>query len=83
MRYSERAEALKDLFFRVNRTENKWRNRDELHAYLEVFGGRLKGDRRRRGGYIVCYLCKHNGETLVAEVPLQFALTALAMGGFP
>ena len=83
MRYSQRADALKDLFFRVNRTENKWKNKDELHAYLEGFGGRLKGDRRRRSGYVVCYLCKYKGETLVAEVPLQFALTALAMGGFP
>jgi hypothetical protein len=83
MKYPQRAEVLKDLFFRVNRAESKWKDKDDLHAYLERFGGRLKGNRRRRSGYVVCYLCKYKGETLVAEVPVQFAITALAMGGFP
>lgn len=85
MKYAQRAEALKDLFFKVNRAERRWKDRDELHAYLEGFGGRLKEDRRRRRGYLVSYICKsrRDGRAVVAEVPAQFAMTALAMGGFP
>lgn len=83
MKYLEKAELLKQVFFKVNRSENRWKDPDDLERFLVEVGGRLKGDRKRRKGYIVCFLQKHQGRALVAEVPRDFAEKSIVMGGFP
>lgn len=86
LRYREKAERFKDLTYKENRLDRlKWKDPDELNAYLEGFGGRLKEDRKRRRGYLVCVLQKPTitFPALVAEVPMDFAEKVLAMGGFP
>lgn len=88
MTYKEKAAKFKELTYRENRRLDyvKWRNRDELAAYLERWGGRVKEDRRRRRGYLVSVLqdaLTDVGPLLVAEVPMEFAEKVLAMNGFP
>lgn len=88
MTYIEKAAKFKELTYRENNRLNliKWRSRDELAAYLERWGGRVKEDRRRRRGYLVSVLqgpLTDVGSLLVAEVPMEFAEKVLAMGGFP
>lgn len=64
----------------------KWKNLSELAAYMEHWGGSLKDDPKRRRGYLVVPL---QDETIqykspvFAEVPMDFAMKVLAMGGFP
>lgn len=80
LKYGDKAARFKEIAYRQNRGDRvKWRNPDELQAYLEGFGGGLKVDKRRRRGYLVCVL-QH---LIVAEVPMDFAEKVLAMGGFP
>lgn len=84
--YKDKAERFRDLTFKENRGDPlKWKDPDDLNAYLERFGGRLKEDKRRRRGYLVCLLQKRTitFPSLVAEVPMDFAEKVLAMGGFP
>ena len=86
MRYKDKAERFKELAHKENRNlELKWKNPEELGSYLEMFGGRLKEDRRRRRGHLVSLLQDKNKvyPRLVAEVPMDFAEKVLAMGGFP
>lgn len=88
MTYKEKAAKFKELTYSENRKHEyvKWRNRDELAAYLEAWGGRVKGDRKRRKGYLVSVLQDPKsdiGEFIVAEVPMDFAEKVLAMAGFP
>lgn len=86
MRYEERASKFKELTYKENSLPRlKWRNPDELGAYLEGFGGRLKDDRKRRRGYLVCVLQEGTitFPALIVEVPNDFAERVLAMGGFP
>lgn len=86
MKYREKAERFRDAAVKENAGSRlKWKNPDELRAYLERFGGRLKENRRRRKGYLVCVLQKktHLYPELIAEVPMDFADKVLAMGGFP
>lgn len=88
MTYIEKAAKFKELTYRENNRLNliKWRSRDELAAYLERWGGRVKEDRRRRRGYLVSVLqdpLTDVGSLLVAEVPMEFAEKVLAMNGFP
>ena len=78
MKYREKAELLKDLFYKTNRERDLWKNPEELERYLSAFGGRLKTDKKRRGGYIVCFLQSN----LVAEIPRDFAEKVLTLG-FP
>lgn len=64
----------------------KWNSMEELNIYLEDWGGRLKADNKRRRGFLVAPLqdasIQHNAP-LVAEVPMDFAMKVLSMGGFP
>lgn len=86
LKYSEKAERFKYLAHKENgNVDLKWKNPEELRTYLEMFGGRLKEDRRRRRGYLVSLLQDKNKTypCLVAEVPMDFAEKVLAMGGFP
>lgn len=83
MKYKEKSELLKALFFKMNREKNLWKNPEELEQYLSAFGGRLKTDKKRRRGYIVCFLQRHQGRALAAELPLDFAEKVLALSGFP
>lgn len=83
MNYKEKAEKFREMAYAANGGENlKWRNKEELHSYLEMWGGRLKDDRRRRRGYLVSCL-QEPSKLIVAEVPMDFALKVLSMGGFP
>lgn len=83
MKYKEKAELLKQVFFKVNKAEDRWKNPEDLERYLAEVGGRLKSDKKRRKGYLVCFLQNHQGRTLVAEVPTDFAEKAIVMDGFP
>lgn len=83
MKYREKSELLKDLFYKTNRERSLWKNPEELDEYLSAYGGRLKNDKRRRKGYIVCFLQNHQGKCLVAELPLDFAEKVLVLSGFP
>lgn len=83
MKYREKAELLKQVFFKVNRAEDRWKNPEDLDRFLAEVGGRLKNDKKRRRGFLVCWLQRHNGVDLVAEVPRDFAEKAIVMDGFP
>lgn len=84
MRYREKAERFKKLIYNENRDSSslKWKNKEELSLYLESFGGRIKEDKRRRKGHLVSVL-QDSPPKLVAEVPMDFAMKVLVMGGFP
>lgn len=82
MKYWEKAELLKGLFYKTNRERNLWKNPEELERYLSAFGGRLKTDKKRRRGYIVCFIQRHQKGNLVAEIPRDFAEKVLTLG-FP
>lgn len=83
MKYVERSELLREVFFKVNKSENRWKDPDDLESFLVDIGGRLKNDKKRRKGFLVCWLQTHNGVDLVAEVPRDFAEKSIVMGGFP
>lgn len=83
MKYSEKAEQLKQVFFKVQRAENRWKNPEDLERFLVGIGGRLKDDLRRRRGYFVCFIQNHQGRRIIIEVPRDFAEKALALGGLP
>lgn len=88
MTYKDKAQRFKDLCYRANSDLKnlKWRNQEELHSYLECWGGRTKKDRKRRRGYLVSVLQdpKHDvGKRIVAEVPMEFAEKVLMLGMFP
>lgn len=83
MKYREKAEVLKNLFFRVNRSENRWKDPDDLERFLVGIGGRLKEDRRRRRGFLVSFIQRHGGRDLVVEVPIDLAEKSLALGSLP
>lgn len=88
MTYIEKAMKFKELTYRENKRLDytKWRSRDELAAYLERWGGRVKADRKRRRGYLVSVLqdpLTDVGSLLIVEVPMDFADKVLAMNGFP
>lgn len=61
----------------------KWKSMEELDEYLWSFGGRVKTDRKKRGGYLVVDLNEGMIEPQIVEVPMEFATKVLAMGGFP
>lgn len=65
----------------------RWKNPEELAEYLESWGGKLVRDRRRRRGYLVVDLEEGmepvGRSPTIAEVPMDFAMKVLAMGGFP
>jgi hypothetical protein len=86
LKYVEKARRFKDRAYRENRGDPlKWKSRRDFDAYLGSFGGRLKEDRRRRMGYLVCVLQEKTRVLpfIVAEVPMDFAEKVLALGGFP
>lgn len=88
MRYREKADAFRELMLKSNKVEKpKWRNSEELAVYLESWGGCLKMNRRRRRGFLVSYIqgpkIGQKFEEIIVEVPMDFALKALSMGGFP
>lgn len=89
MTYKEKAKKFRDLVYAANGGEKiKWRNPEELQAYLEVWGGRVKEDRKRKRGYLVSLLqggdpILEGNPIIVAEVPMDFAMKVLSMGGFP
>ena len=93
MTYEEKADKFKELAYKANSVsgELKWRNREALSSYLVSWGGRIKEDRRRRRGYLVCLLQESREANnifpavpaLVAEVPMDFAEKVISMGGFP
>lgn len=88
MNYKEKAAKFKELCFKENYGTNlKWNNKEELAAYLELHGGRIKQDKKRRKGYLVCVLQRRGSgfgvvEDLVAEIPVDFA-TKVFVFGFP
>lgn len=64
----------------------RWKSAEELALYLEDWGGRVKSDTRRRKGHLVAPLQEESIQykhIIVAEVPMDFAMKVLAMGGFP
>jgi hypothetical protein len=99
MTYREKAEAFRHLAYRANglnyppmarwagdpRPERpKWRSLQELEAYLREWGGCVKKDIKRRRGFLVVDM--NEGIELppmVFEVPMDFAMRVLALGGFP
>lgn len=96
MKYAEKALKLRELFYYTNKSFNpKWKNKQELESYLSKFGGRVKEDRKRRKGYLVCLLQEGRKKEkdnyydpkerpdLVAEVPMEFAMKVIVLGGFP
>lgn len=89
MNYKEKSSKFKEMCFKANAGTNmKWKNAEELGAYLELHGGRLKKDKRRRLGYLVCVLHRRGDgfmikEDLVAEVPMDFAMKVFLFGDFP
>lgn len=86
MTYKEKAEKFRELAYKENEGNLvKWKNREQFAAYLESWGGRMKKDLARRKGYLVSFM---QGPTekhprIVAEVPMDFAMKVLSMGGFP
>lgn len=67
-------------------TRQKWKSVKELNLYLEHWGGGLKGHPKKRRGYLVVPLqdetIQHKSPVF-AEVPMDFAMKVIAMGGFP
>lgn len=64
----------------------KWKNVAELDSYFKKWGGRLKRDPKRRRGYLVVPLQEETTAhrfPVFAEVPMDFAMMVLVMGGFP
>lgn len=87
MNYKQKSDKFKDLVYAANKDINalKWKNKEELEEYLKKHGGKIKNDRKRKKGYLVCLLQKgrHLGrDDLVAEVPMEFAMKVLVFG-FP
>lgn len=93
MTYRQKADKFKELCYKENWPKNKWKNEEELNEYFVNFGGKLKTDMKRKKGYLVCLLQKGrksksgrynaNKPDLVAEVPMEFAMKVLVLGGFP
>jgi hypothetical protein len=98
MKYREKAEAFRHLAYRANgltyppmarwvgdpRPERpKWRSLRELEAYLLEWGGRVKKDTKRRRGYLVVDLNEGMNPPQIIEVPMDFAMRVLVLGGFP
>lgn len=86
-RYADLSARFRELAFRENRDLKcmKWRDPGELGSYLGGFGGRLKEDRLRRRGYLVCVLQEKTPmyPPTICEVPMAFAERVVALGGFP
>lgn len=64
----------------------RWKDLEELDTYLRLWGGRIKSDGKKRKGCLVAHLQDESiqhSEPIYAEVPMDFAMKVLAMGGFP
>lgn len=99
MTYKDKVRAFRELAYRENGLtyppkerwagdpapeRMKWRSKDELEEYFKGVGGRLKMDNKRRRGYLVVDLNEGlKYSPLIIEVPMEFAMKALALGGFP
>lgn len=86
MTYKEKAAKFKDMVYKENAGDLlKWKNRKEFSEYLENWGGRMKEDLVRRRGYLVAFIQNSTDKhpRIVAEVPMDFAMKVLSMGGFP
>lgn len=83
MKYSEKASALKELLCKVNQRDNRWKNPAEFESYIVSCGGRLRKDKKRKKGFIVCFIQWHQGKKIIVELPNDFVERALILGGFP
>ena len=91
MKYKEKVDKFREIIFQQNKNGNfKWKNKEEFELYFFKFGGKLKEDRKRKKGYLVCLvqtgvqITKRNkGSDLILEVPMEFATKVLVLGGFP
>lgn len=98
MKYKDKVEKFREIIFQQNKNGNtKWKNKEEFELYFLKFGGKLKEDRKRRKGYLVCLVQKglppaskyyrgplpYELPDLVVEVPMEFATKVLVLGGFP
>ena len=62
----------------------KWRSKDELEEYLKSVGGGLKMNKKIRRGCLVVDLNEGlKNSPQIIEVPMEFAMKVLALGGFP
>lgn len=98
MRYEEKARIFRELAYRANGLtfppkprwvgdpspdRQRWKSIKELEAYFQGWGGRFKMDNKRRRGYLVVDLNEGLKPSQIIEVPMEFAMRVLAMGGFP
>jgi hypothetical protein len=98
MRYEEKARIFREIAYKENGLtyppkerrvgdpapeRMKWKNKKELEEYLNGVGGRFKMDNKRRRGYLVVDLNEGMNPPQIIEVPMDFAMKALALGGLP
>lgn len=97
MTYKQKADKFRELCYKQNENPNhkKWKNKEEFESYILKFGGRIKEDKKRRKGYLVCLVQKGRKKNLknydpipakpdiVVEISMEFATKVLVLGGFP
>lgn len=83
MKYGEKVAALKELLVRVNRTEDRWKGPAEFESYIVSCGGKLRSDKKRKKGFVVCFIQWHQGKKIIVELPKDFVERALVLGGLP
>lgn len=99
MTYKQKVDKFREICYKQNEDPNhkKWQNKEEFESYFLKFGGRIKTDKKRRKGYLVCLVQKGRSQSkyyrsplshecrpdLVVEIPMEFATKVLVLGGFP
>jgi len=98
MTYKDKVRVFRELAYRENgrtyppklrwvgdpATERmRWRSKDELEEYFKGVGGRFKMDNKKRRGYLVVDLNEGFIPPQIIEVPMEFAMKVLVLGGFP
>lgn len=98
MNYKEKCRAFRNLAYKANGltyppkarragdprpNRQKWNSIEDLDAYFRGFGGGVKNDTKRRTGYLVVDMNEGMRPPQVIEVPMEFAMKVLALGGFP
>lgn len=61
----------------------KWKSLKELEDYFEGVGGKVTPYAEKREGYLVVNISEDEWMPQVLEVPMEFAMKVLTLGGFP
>jgi hypothetical protein len=61
----------------------KWKSLKELEVYFEGVGGKVTPYAEKREGYLVVNISEDEWMPQVLEVPMEFAMKVLTLGGFP